>query len=401
MTVIVGFVGFLAGLGVAWALLARRAQALGLALAQKAAELDAEKRVGAEREQTLRQQMKGMLAEMTNVTAEVLAKREQTLAVRNEEQVRGLLAPLHQRLDDFRKAAEESKKANGELGVRIGEFLTGIRGTSQAFVAEAKSFAEMMAGANKKQGDWGEAVLGQALENCGLREDVHYVAQKGAGEGIPDYQVFDPGSRKILIIDAKTSWTKYEQAYKLPKGEERKRALQEHVKSVKAQIERIFRSDYPNRQQPLREGYQFVPLTAMFVPSDAALAAAIEEEPGLVDFAFKKNVALVSPLTLYGFLQLVSRAWSNYHVEKNTNAIMDEAKKLVKYVDRLFVALQGLGGSLASAKNEYDKVMTLAAVDPEGQCVKGPALKILKLGAKPDTAVKSRELNARADTCVN
>lgn len=393
IAVVVGIIGVSAGFVLGWALMAKKALALKVALAQKTSELEAEKRIGAEREQKLQQQMKGMLAELTNVTAEVLAKREQALAVKNEEQVRNLLAPMHQRLDDFRKAAEESKKTSGELGVRIGEFLTGIKGASQELLTGAKSFSEMLAGANKKQGDWGEAVLGQALENCGLKKDVHYVAQQGSGEGIPDYQVFDPGSKKVLIIDAKMSWTKYEQAYKMPHGEERRRALQEHVKSVKGQIDKIYKADYPNRQQPLREGYAFVPLTAMFVPSDAALAAAIEEDAGLVDYAFKRNVALVSPLTLYGFLQLVSRAWANYHIEKNTNEIFDEAKKLVKYVDRLFVSLQGLGKSLSSAKDSYDEAMKLAATDPEGQCVKGPALKILKLGAKPDTLIKSQSLN--------
>lgn len=393
ITVIVGIVGAALGAGATWALLARRALALKASLAQKTVELEAERRVGLEKEQKLQQQMKGMLAEMTNMTAEVLAKREQALAVRNEEQVRSLLAPMHQRLDDFRKAAEESRKANGDLGVRIGEFLNGIQGASQTMLAGAKSFSEMLAGANKKQGDWGEAVLGQALENCGLKKDVHYVAQQGSGEGIPDYQVFDPGSKKVLVIDAKTSWTNYEQAYKMPHGEERRRALQEHVKSVKGQVDRIYKADYPNRQKPLRDGYSFVPLTAMFVPSDAALAAAVEEEPGLVDYAFKRNVALVSPLTLYGFLQLVSRAWSSYHIEKSTNEIFDEAKKLVKYVDRLFVSLQGLGKSLASARENYDEAMKLAATDPEGQCVKGPALRILKLGAKPDALVKSQALS--------
>lgn len=391
--IVFGVVGLIVGMCIAWIVMSKRVTGLKIALARKDVELSAEKRIREEAERKIQQQMKGMLAEVTNVTTEVLAKREQTLAVKNEEQVRNLLAPMHQRLDDFRKAAEESKKTNGELGIKIGEFLSGIRASSQVFATEAKGFVEMLAGSNKKQGDWGETILGQALENCGLLKDVHYVAQQGSGEGIPDYQVFDPIGKKVLIIDAKMSWTKYEQAYKLPEGEERKNALKEHVKSVKGQIEKIYAADYPNKQKPLREGYSFVPLTAMFVPSDAALAVAINEEPGLIDYAFKRNVALVSPLTLYGFLQLVSRAWSSYHLDKNSASVMEEAKKLVKYVDRMFVELQGLGDSMATTKKHYDAVMKLAVADPEGQCVKGPALKILKLGAKPDTTIKSKALN--------
>ena len=36
--------------------------------------------------------------------------------------------------------------------------------------------------------------------------------------------------------------------------------------------------------------------------------------------------------------------------------------------------------------------MQLAAAEPSGPCLKGPALKILKLGGQPDKALKSRTL---------
>lgn len=334
----------------------------------------------------------GLLAELRNLTAETLAEREHDLARRNEEQLKGLLAPMHQRLDDFRKAAEESKRTNGELGVKIGEFFKGIAETSQSFGRQAKSFTDALTGANKKQGNWGETILGRVLENCGLREGEHYLAQSGSTAGIPDYQIFDPGSAKILVIDSKMSWTRYEEAYRLPDGAARTEALKEHVQSVKRHVDELFAADYPHRQIPPRAGYAYIPLTAMFVPCDAALAAALEFEPALIDYAFKRNVALVSPLTLLGFLKLVSLAWSRYNIDRNTNAIYDEAKKLVGYVDRFFRELEGLGADLDKAREKYETLLKLAATEPSGQCIKGPALKILKLGAKPDKDLKSKEL---------
>lgn len=392
LLILAGLAGLVVGAAAVWAKAAGTVGRLKAELAARAAELDAERRLGAEKERTVREQLKGMMAEMGNVTVRALAEREKTLAAKNEEQVKSLLAPMHQRLEDFRKAAEESRKANGDLGVKIEDFFKGIRETSVSFGLQAKSFTDALTGANKKQGNWGEAILAQVLENCGLREGEHFLTQVGSGEGIPDCQVFDPGGAKALVVDSKMSWTKYEQAYRLPAGEERRAALKEHVASVKRHIDELFKADYPNRQTPPRAGYQYIPLTAMFVPCDAALAAALEEEPSLVDYAFKRNVALVSPLTLFGFLQLVSRAWSKYNVERNTNAIYDEAKKLVGYVDRLFKNLEELGDSLAKAQERHKAVMQLAAAEPSGQCLKGPALKILKLGGQPDKALKSRTL---------
>jgi len=399
MSVFIAAVAGLAiGAALVWFWMSGKVAALRAALeAEKRGRADdraANERLNAERERTVREQFAGMKSEMENFTVKALEAREKALAEKNGEQVKNLLAPMHQRLEDFKKAAEESKKANGELGVKIEDFFKGISATSASFGAQAKSFTDALTGANKKQGNWGEAILGQVLENCGLKEGQHFIMQSGSGEGIPDCQVFDPGSAKVLVIDSKMSWTKYEQAYRLPAGAERAAALREHVASVKRHVDELYAADYPNKQVPPREGYQYVPLTAMFVPCDAALAAAIEEDGTLVDYAFRRNVALVSPLTLFGFLQLVSRAWSKYNIDKNTNAIYDEAKKLVGYVDRMFKNLEDLGEALNKAKERYDTVMTLAAKEPSGQCLKGPALKILKLGGKPDKALKSQTLAA-------
>lgn len=392
----------IAGLAV-WAVMSGRLAQLRALLAaaeeklagERQARLDdraANDRMNAEKEKTLNEKIEAMMAKVSVITAEQLALREKALAEKNSEQVKNLLDPMRQRLEDFRKAAEESKKTNGELGLRIESFFKGIRDTSLSFGAQAKSFTDALTGANKKQGNWGEAILGEMLVSCGLKPGVHFVAQTGSGQGIPDYQVFDPSSSRILIIDSKMSWTKYEEAYRLPEGPDRSAALREHVASVKRHIDELERANYPATQVPPKEGYGYVPLTAMFVPCDAALAAALEAEPTLVDYAFRRNVALVSPLSLFGFLLLVSRAWSRYQTDRNSDAIFDEAKKLVAYVDRLFKNLEELGDSLGKAKEKYDAVVQVAAKEPSGQCIKGPALKIIKLGVKLEKGLKSKEL---------
>ena len=236
------------------------------------------------------------------------------------------------------------------------------------------------------------------LENCGLKEGEHYVAQAGSGAGIPDYQVFDPCSKKILIIDSKMSWTKYEQAYKMEPGAERSKALKEHVASVKRHIDELEAADYPNTQKPLRDGYEILPITAMFVPCDAALAAALEEEPALVDYASKHGVALVSPLSLFGSMLLVSKSWSKYNAVKNSDKIVEQAKLLVTYVDRLFKGLETMGKALKDASAAYETVLGLAVTEPSGQCIKGPALKIIKLGGTPDKGVSSKTFKNYEET---
>lgn len=349
-------------------------------------------RVVEEKERTLQASLREMLAQVTNVTNEALKAREAEFAAQSGREMSATLAPLREQLKAFQSVAEASRKTNGELGVKMETFFTVLQRTAGDFGKQAKSFTDALTGANKKQGVWGELILQQVLADCGLREGEHFVAQQGSGGGIPDFQVFDPGSHRILIIDSKMSWTKYEEAYRLEEGPARTAALREHVQSVKRHVDELARANYPETQTPLRAGYTFVPLTAMFVPCDAALAAAIREEPGLVDYAFKKNVALVTPLTLFGFLQLVSRAWAKYNADRNSEKIFEQAHLLIERLDGLFAHFEKVGDCLAKAQAEHASVMTLLAEG--GRSVKGPAYRILKLGGKDERKLKSVTLLA-------
>jgi len=347
------------------------------------------RRVNDEKERTIGEAVRGMLAQVANVTHAELTARQRELSERNGQDVSAMLEPLRQQLEAFRKAAEESKKSSGDLGLTMKACFDRLQQTADGFGAQARSFTDALTGANKKQGNWGESILGRALEDCGLREGEHYLTQTGGGNGIPDYQVFDPAGKKILVIDSKMSWTRYEQAYAMPEGPARAMAMREHVASVKRHVDELATADYPHRQEPPRPGYEYVPLTAMFVPCDAALSAALREEPALVDYAFKRNVALVSPLTLYGFLLLVSRAWSRYNTDRNSEEIFKQAKMLVERVDKLFRSFEEVGALLDRAREKHEAVMKLAATEAAGQCIKGPAQKILKLGGKPEHELKS------------
>lgn len=407
--IITAVIGIALGGIVMWAIMSNRVAELRASLNSKSAELDAEKqgraadreaneRINEEREKTTKASVSAMLEKMTNITHESLKAREQELSAQNSQQVKALMEPMRQQLEAMRKATEESTKRNGEIGLKMEGFCKGMHDTSLSFGIQAKSFTDALTGANKKQGNWGESILGQVLENCGLKEGEHYVAQTGSGSGIPDYQVFDPCSKKILIIDSKMSWTKYEQAYKMEPGAARTEALREHVASVKRHIDELKKADYPNTQQPLREGYEIIPITAMFVPCDAALSAALEEDPSLVDYANKRDVALVSPLSLFGSLLLISKSWSRYNSVKNSDEIFEQAKLMVKYVDRFFKKFEAMGKGIQEVSNAYTDILGLAATEPSGQCIKGPALKIIKLGGTPDKGVSSKTLkNTRCE----
>lgn len=349
-------------------------------------------RLAAEKERSLNLGMQRLLEQVTNVTNAALKEREKELTEKNGQQMALLMKPMHDQLAEFQKAAEASRRTNGDLGVKIEDFFKVLQTTAGEFGRQAKSFTDALTGANKAQGNWGENILTTLLVRCGLKEGEHFMSQTGNDGRIADCQVFDPGGGKILVIDSKMSWTKYEEAYRLEDGPERKAAMKAHVASVRKHIDELAEVDYPNHLRPPKPGYSYIPLTAMFVPCDAALAAALGEDPGLVGYAADRHIALVSPLTLYGFMLLVSRAWSKYNADRNSEEIFKQAKLLVERVDKLFDHLGKMGECLGKAKDQYDWVLKLANAEAEGQCIKGPAMKIMKLGGRPEKGVKSSQL---------
>jgi len=72
-----------------------------------------------------------------------------------------------------------------------------------------------------------------------------------------------------------------------------------------------------------------------FIPSESLLAAALEEDPALLDYAFGRRVALASPVNLWAVLKTVAYTWTQQDVS-------DEAKKLFALGNELYQRLGGL-----------------------------------------------------------
>jgi DNA recombination protein RmuC len=53
-----------------------------------------------------------------------------------------------------------------------------------------------------------------------------------------------------------------------------------------------------------------------FLPSEALLATALEEDPTLLDHAFRQRVALASPVNLWAVLKTVAYTWTQQEVSR-------------------------------------------------------------------------------------
>ena len=61
------------------------------------------------------------------------------------------------------------------------------------------------------------------------------------------------------------------------------------------------------REQGLLGGARGSPeLVIAFIPSESLVSSAMEADPGIMDYAFSKNVALASPVSLWSLLKAVA-----------------------------------------------------------------------------------------------
>lgn len=395
--VLCGLVGFVLGALIAVCAGMARSDRLRRALAKAELELDYERaaraqeraqtaRLQDEKARTLQASLQGLLAEVSQVTNAALKSREEELAAKN----RRLLEPLSAQIDALQKETLANKT---KIATKLDDFFSSMQKAADQFGQDARTFREAMRGANKRQGTWGENILKALLDSFGLQEGRHYLLQTGVQGKIPDALVIDHVGERILVVDSKMSWTNYAAACELEEGAQREAELKKHVQSVRAHIQELARKDYPSLQAPAAfPDYKYVPLTAMFVPCEAALEAALQEDPSLMDFAFRENVVLVTPHTLLGFLVLVSRAWSQFQIERNTKEIIHEASLLVGRVDALFAALEQADKQLGASRESLSRALQLANTEGTGQSVKGPVNRIIKLGARAEKKLKSKSL---------
>ena len=279
------------------------------------------------------------------------------LAQANEDSVNTLFGQLKVNLEKYEKEVEKAARENSSLGAQMGEQLRSL----QKFADEARSFTAALKGGNKIQGNHGETIRSGILEKSGFQRGVHFDMQQGArDEGRPDASIYDAMNKRIILIDAKMNIKDYIDACGLPDDEAhralRAKALKNHVDSIKRQIDGLSKKNYAETIAPTRDGYANLPLVAMFCPFNAVLEAALDEDPELMQYAYARNIVLVTPLTLWGYLWLISWGWKQQAIENKFEEIKKIGGDVLAALYNVLDDLKATGDALKRAQNAYDSL---------------------------------------------
>lgn len=357
-------------------------------LADAVARKRAMEELNATKSEDLKLQREALRNEFAELATRLLGEKQGDLTRANADSVKMLFTDLKERLDRYEKRVETATVNSQQLGAEMKTRVDSL----QEFAKEARAFTSALVGGNKIQGNKGEDILANLLEQSGLRKDVHYETQAGLrDEGRPDVKIYDVRNHHVIFIDAKMNIKDYIAAYNLPDDaahkEEKKRALKQHVTSIRRQIDGLAAKDYANTIAP-REGFVNLPLVAMFCPFNTVLEAALIEDPALVQYAYEKGIVLVTPLTLWGYLWLVSWGWKQHEVERKYDEIQELGRDVVTAVDSLLNDLSTVGDALEKARTAYDGLYRRATEDKGQMSVKRVARKLLEYGVMPKGRLK-------------
>jgi DNA recombination protein RmuC len=196
-------------------------------------------------------------------------------------------------------------------------------------------------------------VLETLLENSGLVKGREYEVQVSlsSAEGAklqPDVVVHLPESRDI-IIDSKVSLKAWDGYCSADEADAKAEFLKQHIQSVRGHVKSLSGKDYQKLSGISSLDYVF-----LFMPIDAAYSVAIQNDPGLSQFAFEKNIVFVSPTMLLTTLKLAQNLWRLDQQNQNAVEIAEKAGALYdKFVN--FVAdLEDIGSRIESTKKSYD-----------------------------------------------
>ncbi len=217
---------------------------------------------------------------------------------------------------------------------------------------EAQRLGNSLTNAPKARGRWGERALQNVLEQCGLSQHTDFILEHSMdtddGRLRPDAIINVPGQKK-LVIDAKVSLNAYQAAFEADDEGERKRQLDLHAKSMRGHVQTLGAKSY---QSQFDEAPDYV---VMFVPGEHFVAAALEHDPELWDFAFRNKVLLASPTNLVAIARTVAQVWRQ---DKIAQEAVEIGKAGAELYDRLAVAaehLRRVGGGLETAVGNYNK----------------------------------------------
>ena len=315
--------------------------------------LDEQRQQAEEKLKLLKEAKDTMQADFKNLANEIFAAKQKEFKEQSKEQLSGALDPLKEKIQSFEKQVKEAQSKELEGRTNLLTELKHLKELNSQIAQDAVSLTNALKGEAKTQGAWGEMILERLLEESGLEKgreyDVQVSLKSEEGErGRPDVIVRLPEGKDV-IIDSKVSLTAYERFCSADDEAEREAALRQHVLSMTNHFKELAGKDYQDL-----EGVRTLDFVLMFVPIEAAFAAAATADQSLFSDALARNIAIVTPTTLLVTLRTIQTTWRYEHQNQNAQEIANRAGALYDKFVGFAEDLEDVGKKIDNAKSSWE-----------------------------------------------
>ena len=303
----------------------------------------------------------GLQAQANERLAQI-QKLEQTIQVQKDKdaqdnQVLTQLGITKTQLSEMQTKVNAMEQARIEQQATLEANLKSSIEASNRLSSQTHALAKAM-GDNRTRGQWGEIQLERIVEAAGMLNRVDFTTQtvsaNEAGAGIkPDLVVHLPGKRAIPV-DSKVPFDAYLQAMEFDDATdpnqiiERKRLLDKHVADLRGHIKALGNKKY-------WEGFaNAADYVIAFIPSENLLAAAMEHDPTLGEFALANKVALATPMNLFTTLKTVALIWQNTTDQEALNQVIQLGKDLFARLSVVAKHASNVGNNLDKSVKAYN-----------------------------------------------
>lgn len=270
------------------------------------------------------------------------------------QRLSALLQPVHDRLEKYETAVGKVEAERREAFGNLHGLMESMRVSTEAVKTEAQRLGNSLRNAPKARGRWGEQQLRNVLESCGLSEHADFqteVSMEGSeGRLRPDVILRVPGGRN-LVIDAKVSLNAYQDAFEAGDEHGRENSLAAHAAAMKSHVNSLGQKAYQDQFEGTPD------YVIMFVPGEHFLAAALEKDPDLWDFAFSKRVLLATPTNLIAIARTVAAVWKQEKMAGQAREIAELGKELYARLTTMGAHVGRMGKNLDTAVSAYNALV--------------------------------------------
>jgi DNA recombination protein RmuC len=267
------------------------------------------------------------------------------------QDVHEMVRPVAETLQRVEKQLADSERvrmqAHGELREQVhtmGRTSDLLRTETQALVAALRK--------PQVRGRWGEMQLRRVVEVAGLVEHCDFDEQVSMrtddGRLRPDLVVRLAGGKNV-VVDAKVPYAGYIDAMNTQDDAVAAERLAAHARHMRAHVDDLSRKSYWETLTPTPE------FVVLFVPAEPFLSAALEQDAGLLEYAFERNVVIATPNTLVAMLRTVAYTWRQEALTQNAQQVLTLGRDLHQRLGTMGGYLTKLGNSLETAVKSFNQ----------------------------------------------